>query len=211
MAYAPMDVRGPDQRRKQLASQVAQASIRPPRPLPPARGALGSALGMGGSAFGQMAHRMAPLAVTQPDNIMESILARLGITGRSGNAGEVSPGHGLAIPFTHPGVPNPGPPQGQPIPVQGMPASPAAGIVTGAAMPTPQAAAPQAGALGPVGHAIQSADMSIAANGGNLLGGGIGNLLGSGIPLGNGLIYDPLNDVVSGQSAMTAGARIRAL
>jgi hypothetical protein len=130
--FSPLDPRGPDQRRKQLVAKLAQqagaahaASARTPMP-----GRLAGPLMSEGRAFrGAGDVRLGGKAnVTQAPNILQSVLARLGVVGKS-HAEEMSAGHGLPI--------------APPVPQTGMPIPPA-----GAAIPTPGGPAPAPDASG---------------------------------------------------------------
>lgn len=152
--FTPLDVRGPDQRRKQLMQKLMMQGQGQGRvPIPPKAG---SFLSGAGRAFGSIGGRQAPrVNLTHGTNILPSILSKLGVTGTP-HPEEVSPGEGIPIPGeSHSQSPNA--PAGPPIPVK---------------TPTPDPASP-----------ATDTPPEFAGL----------------VPLGGGLYYDPVLDVVRGQ------------
>jgi hypothetical protein len=88
--FAPMDPRGPDQRRKQLMAKLAQGRGRGvPMPAQAGHASMGT-----GAPFRGAGNFRPPS--THGSNVMQSILQRLGVGGAPGQ-GEFSPGPGQAI------------------------------------------------------------------------------------------------------------------
>lgn len=208
--FTPMDPRGPDQRRKQLIAKLAQqagansgAAARVPMP-----GRLGPMASEGRAFRGASDTRLGGNAnITQSPNILQSVLAKLGVLGHS-HAEEVSQGRGLPItpPAPSQGLPIP---SGAPIPTPGGPAggtTPMTGLNGVPVTASPDFQATTAGQQVPdsagqiVGpqHTIVDPGFFMAGEGP--------------VPLGNGLFYDPATGTILGtQDAGVAGAGVRAL
>jgi hypothetical protein len=212
--FAPLDVRSPDQRRKQLLMRLAQ-------------GGRAGLVAEGSPSRRAAAFRGIPRPQsTHAPNILASILAKLGVSGGP-QAGEFSPGPGMAInPHIHPGGPPPevggGGLGGIPIPTHGADPSggdrlgsepPLPGGVSGGGIPSAAGGyglppAPDTrgtdGAAGPSGPVpYDTRGTAGAAGPGGPAAGGL-------IPLGNGLYYDPVTDRVVGGGA-GAGSQARAI
>jgi hypothetical protein len=199
--FAPLDPRGPDQRRKQLVAKLAQqasatqnAAARIPVP-----GRLGSMMSEGRAFRGAGAARLGGRAdVTQAPNILQSVLARLGVLGHS-HSEEMSAGRGLPIapPAPSAGMPIP---SGSPIHVPGNPGTPVS------PSPNHQPVQPSFDATAP-GQSVPAGTNAISTPGGS----GVvdpGFLTGSAgpVPLGNGLYYDPASGMILGQQDVNPSA-----
>lgn len=88
--FAPINVAGPDQRRKQLAAKLGQQQ------QANASSNAGLAASVGQAFHPAVVHALAKTVATQSTNVLPSVLARLGITGNP-NANEVSQGFGAPI------------------------------------------------------------------------------------------------------------------
>jgi hypothetical protein len=196
-----MDPRGPDQRRKQLVQRLAQqyaVSTRHASRVPmPAR--IGAQMSEGRLFRGASTSRAGGKAsITQAPNILQSVLARLGVVGKS-HAEEMSGGPGLPISPSVPEAGMPIPPQGSaiPTPVQGIDPT------TGAIDPSSPYAS---GSVAPPGYQPYEDPTHVMVDPSSLDG-------SSGpVPLGNGLYYDPSTGMILGQQMTPdAGAATRAL
>lgn len=213
--FAPFDPRGPDQRRKQLIAKLAgqagaaqQAVSRTPMP-----GHLGATtLAEGRSFRGASASRIGGQAhVTQSPNILASVLARLGVSGKS-HSEEMSAGKGLPITPPAPSSVLPDQQTGSAIPTPAMSGPSAAASTTSGTVPVQLASsglpAEQAQIVtGPGELPSGPGDIytTVDASGnpttkplvdpGFLMGGGANEP----VPLGNGLYYDPSTGMVLGQ------------
>jgi hypothetical protein len=206
--FSPLDPRGPDQRRKQLIAKLAgqagaaqNAVSRIPMP-----GRMGGAMMAEGRSFhGASTSRLGGAAhVTQSPNILQSVLARLGVVGKS-HAEEMSGGRGLPIapPAPHAGSPLPPPgaaiPISNPVPTQpGPPGLPPGIAQTAADIGTPapayQVTPDSAGQTLPEGT-----DTLALPNGGEMPDLGFYMADGGPVALGNGLYYDPASGTILGQ------------
>jgi hypothetical protein len=208
--FAPFDPRGPDQRRKQLIAKLAgqagaaqQAGSRTPMP-----GHFGGAtLAEGRSFRGASSSRIGGQAhVTQQPNILASVLARLGVSGRS-HSEEMSPGRGLPIAPPVPNVGLPIPAQGAaiPTPAQIPAVSPVGGVPVASASTDPTQSPPltAATATNPDAVATNVSDSGLLTHSDGQ-GGSYGPILEHGagttvVDLGNGMYYDPVSGQVIGQ------------
>lgn len=177
-AFTPLDVRAPVQRRKQLiqklmAQQAAGGAGMAPSTIP-GRGPVGVSEGRTFRNATDI-RRPGALPITQAADILPSILARLGVVGKS-LASEVSPGQGLAIDVPHPDhVQEPGDVQHAPDPVKL-----ASGGADGGTPAPPDSPAPS-----PAPVAAPATDNAA-------------DRIPAPVPLGNGYYYDPLTDSFRG-------------
>lgn len=179
--FAPMDPRGPDQRRKQLMAKLAQQH----------RGAAPMPTAAGGMSFRGTSNFRPP--ATHGGNVVASILQRLGVGGGPGQ-GEFSPGEGMPIGHTGAGDPFSRTPTpitgGTPIPHGDPPPVPPPGVTpTPAAPPLGDSPYPPTPTPSPVPPAGMTGSDATTEQTPGL------------IPLGNGLFYDPSTDRVTGGGA----------
>lgn len=183
--FTPVDVRGPDARRKQLLqklmgqAQSAQgAATQTPMPV----GMRAIATGEGRSFRNATDfHGVPKINVTQGTNIIPSILARLGAVGTSHPA-EYSPGPGRSI--GSPQIAAPGPPQAE---NPQMPTPPNPGVNP------PHGGPPIFGnTLGDEQPGGQTPFAPTPAPPGDTFNSPVNDR----IPLGGGLFYDPVIDAV---------------
>jgi hypothetical protein len=207
--YSPVNVTGPDQRRKQLMAKLGQQ----------AQGNMASQQGVAasvGTGLKAAMHAMPRAQSTQSTNILPSVLARLGILGNP-KADEVSQGFGAPIDSPH-GTPLLSSGSGTPIPTAGaspqLPAAPQHFTAAeGSAMTGPAIGQPGGPAYGSsIDSGIPGApplvfnapsDPSVANDDGfNMQYGG-----GGAIPLGGGHFFDPVSgQVVYNPAAASGGA-----
>lgn len=195
--FAPMDPRGPDQRRKQLVAKLAQqaaathgAMARVPMP-----GVAGPSMSEG-RAFGGRTQ------TTQAPNILQSVLARLGVVGKS-HAEEVSAGHGLPIAPPAHGVNLPNQPMGSAIPTPAQAVGPGVPAQAGPTIAETPRTAP--------GAAEYNGYDAPLSGGAPALDPGFGITDSGPVPLGNGLFYDPATGTILGQQAGALGGAARSL
>jgi hypothetical protein len=200
--FAPINVAGPDQRRKALMAKLGQQQ------QTNMGGSRSAAQSVGQAFHPAVMHALVRASSTQGTNVLPSVLARLGILGHQ-NAEEVSQGFGAPISSYHPGVGVQTDQNAPGIPVAGS-ADPgqAAAALAGPATTTDQQgntvyAAGQAipastGSTNPV-LAAQMADPTSAYNaaaaastpaGNGVLDGGM-TQRGGLVPLGGGHFFDP--------------------
>jgi hypothetical protein len=205
----PINIAGPDQRRKQLMQKLTQqAGQHGAVPMPP--GAHGSAAALGaGTGFRSPGLRSnGGVQSTHGNNVLASILARLGVGGRAQD-NEMSNGVGAPIgPYGPHYIPPPPANPGNPIPAGGQGGG---GLLGGAASngltpPGAGVAGINAGTISFDPYAQPSGTGAGAANP-NLsdpyaqpsgAGAGVGavNAAGGRVPLGGGLYYDPSTGTV---------------
>lgn len=206
--FSPMNVAGPDSRRKQLVAKLSQqaqqhgaANAGVPMPPGAAHGGSGAAaLGVGRS-FGAPQMRGLPSPQSsQAPNILASLLARLGVGGRP-QENEVSGGPGSPIspygshyqPFAPAGP-------GSPIPAGGAQVS-----LPGSPQTAPTFTAEGPGAVPE--SAGQIAGPSGAPNASTIVDPGFFTQSNGPVPLGGGLFYDPsTGQVINLTNATGAGS-----
>jgi hypothetical protein len=200
--FQPVDVRGPDRRRKMLLNHIMQRGHGPAIFKPGPIGAVGRSF-RGSSALPH-GH------FTQGGNILSSILNQLGVGGQDqgGLGNEHSPGAGIPVPLTHPnsgfgpdrGAAFGGPPIPTPPPLDVPPPSlgPINGPSLGNGPSMPGNIPPDSGGVGSNILPTYGGDNAINT----ITSGPAPNL----VPLGNGLYYDPtLNQVVGGMHGGPTG------
>ena len=204
--FDPMDVRGPDARRKQLMHKLAQQGRRAV-PLPARAGNAAGGPGIGRMFSGAASAR--PQSV-HPGNIVSSIAQRLGVGGGP-QMGEY--GGGVGSPIQGYGDPFSRAPQaisgGTPIAPNASWAGPAPDALPGGGFQPP---VPGGGGISPgmapngsysgvaPGVANPQQAVNFAAEGSAA----VGNTSGL-VPLGNGMYYDPASDQVVNHSAPNSG------
>jgi hypothetical protein len=198
--FDPTDVRGPDQRRKQLMQKLAQQGKRAV-PLP-ARAGGGANASWAGPApdrpfFGAASSRP---QMVHPGNIVSSIAQRLGVGGGP-QMGEY--GGGVGAPIGNPGQGYGDPFSRAPQAITG--GSPIAPFDPNGPGEPPYPGAPQhfvpppSGSPGAPWHFDPSpGPLPAPVSGGASPGGGL-------VPLGNGMFYDPASDQVVNQSRPSSG------
>lgn len=213
-AFATLDPRVPNDKRKQLVAKLMQQASAP-RAGAPMPGA--SVPATDGRSFRNATdvRRAGVQPITQAPNVLSSVLSKLGVTGRQ-LSNEVSPGEGLPIqipgPIGHVGVDPREIAQGQATPMPVQAGTPGAGTI---ALPsgTPPTSFASSGApewstpptdVHPMGGWQQLPDGSFTAAS-DVPGGGVPSL----IPLGNGHYYDPVMDQILGHGAVAEGQAAR--
>lgn len=193
--FSPLDPRGPDQRRKQLIAKLAGqagATQNAVSRIPMPRRMGGATMAEGRSFHGASTSRLGGAAhVTQSPNILQSVLSRLGVVGKS-HAEEMSGGRGLPIAPPAPHASSPLPPPGAAIPT---PEQSASGIPEVGQSPPPFQVGPDS-----AGQQIPDGTDTLALPGGGTMP-DLGFLMGDSGPvaLGNGLYYDPGTGMILGQ------------
>jgi hypothetical protein len=201
--FDPTDVRGPDQRRKQLMQKLAQQGRRAV-PLPVRAGNAAGGPGIG--RMFQGANSARPQSI-HPGNVLSGVMQRLGIGGGP-QMGEY--GGGVGSPIGNPG-------QGYGDPFSRAPQAITGGHAIAPFSPDASWAgpAPDAGSFGggfqppvPPGY---GADAELAPHPDGTVG-NLPSLVSSGaspggglVPLGNGMFYDPASDQVVNQSRPSSG------
>lgn len=204
----PINVAGPDDRRKQLMAKLGQqaqqngaAHAAIPMPLG-ARAGTAAALGTGTGFRAPGMHALPNPQSTQSPNILANILARLGVGGRPQD-NEVS--HGLGSPISPYGpnyIPAPAPDTGSPIPAGGAAAGAGAGMVGLNGQPITHVPVAQATAPGPTPTntgAVQGPSNTIVDTGFYTQG-------SPPVSLGGGLYYDPSSGQILNLGGPAAGA-----
>jgi hypothetical protein len=179
--FSPVNVAGPDQRRKQLMAKLGQQQ------QGNLAGRSSAAQSVGQAFHPGIVHALVKAASTQGTNVLPSVLARLGIYGHN-NPDEVSQGFGAPISSYTPGV-------GVQDPNQNAPGIPAAGS------PDPSQAAQ---ALGGLGIAQQRYGNSVLEQANAIQASGAGGGPAGGIP-GTDAASAYANSVSQQQQAISLG------
>lgn len=192
---SPINIAGPDQRRKQLVQKLSQQSQQHGSvPMPPGQHGSASALGAGVNFKSPGMRALPGVQNTNGNNVLASILARLGIGGRAQD-NEMSNGIGSPIsPYGPHYIPPSAATAGSPIPAGGGPgqisppppgpigstwAQTISGGQTNSSLPADQ----QLSGVDPGANVIGGPNQVAAPN-------AFGNP-NSPVPLGGGLYYDP--------------------
>lgn len=192
---SPINIAGPDQRRKQLMQKLSQQTQQHGSvPMPPGQHGSAAALGAGVNFKSPGMRALPGVQNTNGSNVLASILARLGIGGRAQD-NEMSSGLGSPIsPYGPHYIPPPAASAGSPIPAGGGTPPP---------LPPPGQALPDPGFQGGGNPALQVGNPDYLGGGNpaqhgapnpGFLGGGnpaLGQGGGGPVPLGGGLYFDP--------------------
>lgn len=207
-AFATLDPRVPNDKRKQLVAKLMQQATAPHAGAP-----LPSVPPTEGRSFRNATdvRRTGVQPITQAPNVLSSVLSKLGVTGRS-LSNEISPGYGLPIqiagPLGHVGIDPREVAQGQ---ATSMPVAPSPGVVPPTVDPTssqpsavyggrpnlPPMALGGSNDVGPV-TPTPTAGAYVSDDPHPGL-----------VPLGNGHYYDPVMDRILGHGAVAEGQAAR--